>query len=265
MIHSPRKLLPLLSIGVLISSCAPAPNFYKAQNLSAKPFNQLDLACNACGPAALLNSYRFGNQKWRVLSEKPPGLTDRERIRSIARGPAMRESSSLPGRARWTRNGINLTDLKDVANELAYTGQLPRISEQMLFLKPNETQQGHLRRVHSLLTRSLSEGFPPIITIRRFVERDGAWRAVQGHFVTITSVPGKLPNGADEFTISYIDPWGGKFHDGKIAIHQSTFLGTDPAKNPNLEAIFPSAVVGKRLVRPGETTLLAVSAFLGRP
>jgi len=265
MIRFPRKLFPLLSLGVLLSACAPVPEFYLAENLSAKPFNQLDLAGNACGPAALLNSSRFGNQDWRKISETPAGLSDRERIRSIARGPAMRESSSLPGRARWSRNGINLSDLKDVANELAYSEQLPRISEQTLFLKANETQRAHLHRVHSLLARSLAEGFPPIISIRRFVKRDGAWTAIQGHFVTITSVPGNISNDAEHFSIRYIDPLGGKFHDGRIAIHKKTFLGSDVVTNPNLEAIFPAAAVGKRFVGSSETSLLAVSAFIGRP
>ncbi|HSH15515.1 MAG TPA: hypothetical protein VLD18_05735, partial [Verrucomicrobiae bacterium] len=162
MIRFPRQfLLPALSLA--FAACAPVPDFYEAQNLSAKPFNQLDLAGNACGPAALLNSYRFGKPAWRKLSETPAGLSDRERIRAIARGPAMRESSSLPGRARWSRRGINISDLRDVANEMSRSAYLPVLSNSTLVTNPIESREAHLRRIHAKLARSLAEGIPPIV------------------------------------------------------------------------------------------------------
>jgi hypothetical protein len=102
MIRFPRKSIPLLSTGVLLSASSPAPDFYRARNLSAKPFNQLDLAGTACGPADLLNSSRFGNPAQRNLSETPVALDDRGRIRAIARGPAMhvqRHSQDAPAGA----------------------------------------------------------------------------------------------------------------------------------------------------------------------
>ncbi|MBG7608617.1 MAG: hypothetical protein IZT59_11405 [Verrucomicrobia bacterium] len=261
MIRFPGRLL-LLSLSLCFPGCAP--DFYQAENLSAKPFNQLDLAGNACGPAALLNSYRFGKPQWRKLSETPPGLSDRQRIRSIARGPAMRESSSLPGRARWSRNGINLSDLRDVANEIAQPHMLPAISEETLFLNAGESQGAFLLRVRSRLVRSLGTGFPPVLSIRRFVKRNGQWIAIQGHFVTITSVPGAIASSQTSFPVKYIDPWGGNFGEGIIQINGNSFMGNDPAKNPNLQAAFPRTVVGKRLVRRDEETVLAVSAVLGR-
>ncbi|MFK7849359.1 MAG: hypothetical protein AB8D78_00135 [Akkermansiaceae bacterium] len=259
-----KRFLLLLSPSFFFS-CASAPDFYTAENLSAKPFNQLDLAGNACGPAALLNSYRFGSTRWRKLAQGPPESSDRDKIRAIARGPAMRESSSLPGRARWSRNGINLSDLKDVANEIAYAQNLPPVRQETLFLKPGETQKSHLARVHSLLTRSLANGFPPIISIRRFVLRNNSWTAVQGHYVTVTSVQGRIPRGQDHFSVSYIDPWGGKKYEGIIKTYPEAFLADLPDKNANLEAAFPATTAGKRFVRKGEKNLLAMSGFLGRP
>lgn len=257
-----HRVAPLLSL--LLTACATTPAFHEAQNLGAVPFNQLDLAGNACGPAALLNSSRFGSPAWRKLSETPVDLTDRERIRAIARGPAMRESSSLPGRARWSRAGINLSDLRDVANEMARPHSLPTISQQTLFLKPGETQEAHLRRVRSLLARSLDDGFPPILSVRRYAKRGGKWISVQGHFVTITSVPGNLALGQTLFPVRYIDTWGGRFREGKIAVSQSSLLENNPAENPNLEAVFPDVTVGKGQVRAGEESILVASAVLGR-
>ncbi|MGJ8634210.1 MAG: hypothetical protein ACSHX7_09850 [Luteolibacter sp.] len=266
MIPTPAKrpssiLLLLAAIILTVTACAPA--LYQAENLQQKPFNQLDLAGNACGPAALLNSYRFGNPSWKKLSEEPPGLTDRERIRSIARGPAMRESSSLPGRARWSRNGINLLDLRDVANEISTPHGFPQLSQQTLFLKPADTQQSLLRHTHSYLTTSLSKGMPPILSVRQFAKRGSRWVAIQGHFVTITSVPGKISQGETFFPITYIDPLGGHHRQGHIRISQTAFLTTDPSRTPNLQADFPTATFGKKSIRPGEQTIIAASAILG--
>ncbi len=141
---------------------------------------------------------------------------------------------------------------------------LPAISEETLFLKTGESQRAHLHRVRSLMARSLHAGFPPILSIRRFVKRNGQWTAIQGHFVTITSIPGNIASTEPSFPVKYVDPWGGNFREGTIAINGNAFMGDDPARNPNLQAVFPTAIVGKRLVRSGEDTVLAVSAVLGR-
>ncbi|QTN33884.1 hypothetical protein HZ994_16715 [Akkermansiaceae bacterium] len=250
------RLFPLLSLA--LAACTPVPDFHLAQNLSAKPFNQLDLAGNACGPAALLNSQRFGKPAWRKLSEQPPGLSDRERIRAIARGPAMRESASLPGRARWSRSGINISDLRDVANEMARPALLPALTNSTLVISPIEGKDSHLRRVHANIARSLSEGIPPILSIRLYAKRNGAWTSIQGHFVTVTSVPGSIEPGAASFPVRVIDPLGGKFREGNIAISR------EPGMEFFAEAKFPGITIGKSSLRPGEKSYLAVASALGR-
>lgn len=249
--------LAILSLILLASGCAPSAPFREAQNLSAKPFNQLDLAGNACGPAALLNSYRFGEPDWRKLSEEPLGLSDRERIRAVARGPAMRESSSLPGRARWSRNGINISDLRDVANEISAGKYLPHLKNSTLVASPNEAREKHLRRLHSKLANSLSRGIPPILSVRLFAKRAGKWTPIQGHFVTVTSVPARLEHSATSFSVKFIDPMGGKLREGAIQI------GADPAINFFTEANFPGVTIGRASVRSGEDSYLAAAAVLG--
>ncbi|MDP4626068.1 MAG: hypothetical protein NWT08_13130 [Akkermansiaceae bacterium] len=243
---------------MLTYACAPSSPFREAQNLSAKPFDQLELAGNACGPAALLNSYRFGKTDWRKLSEEPPGLSDRERMRTIARGPAMRESASLPGRARWSKNGINISDLGDVANEISAGKMLPRLSNETLVISPIESPEKHLRRVHYKLANSLSQGVPPILSIRLFAKREGKWIPIQGHFVTVTSVPSSLAGGATSFPVKFIDPLGGKFREGRIVI------GSDTEMNFFTEAEFPGVTIGRNYVRAGEEAYLSVAAVLGR-
>ncbi|MGJ8645107.1 MAG: hypothetical protein ACSHX9_17025 [Luteolibacter sp.] len=244
-------------MSLIFNACAPSAPFQEAQNLSAKPFNQLDLAGNACGPAALLNSYRFGKPAWRKLSEEPPGLSDRERIRAIARGPAMRESASLPGRARWSRNGINISDLRDVANEISAGKYLPYLKNSTLVISPIETQEKHLRRVHAKLATSLSRDIPPILSIRLYAKSAGKWKPIQGHFVTVTSVPTRLEHGSTSFPVKFIDPIGGKFREGIIQI------GSDPDMNFFTQAKFPGVTIGRGSLRSVEDSYLSAAALLG--
>lgn len=254
----PSPLLPLsLSLGLSLAACAPSAPFREAENLSAQPFNQLDLAGNACGPAALLNSYRFGKKTWRTLSEQPPDLSDRARIRAIARGPSMRESASLPGRARWSRGGINISDLTDVANEISAGKNLPKLSHTTLVIHPPQTPEKHLRSIHAKLASSLSKGIPPLLSVRLYAERNGKWTSIQGHFVTVTSVPTRLEKGSHHFPIKIIDPLGGKFRQGHLKI--SSQQGIDFFT----EAEIPGISIGRKSLKPGEKSFLAVSAALG--
>ena len=91
-----------------------------------------------------------------------------------------------------------------------------------------------------------------------------AWVALDAHFVTLTAVPQKLEKNARSFPVSYIDPWGGEICQGAISIPDRAILANVAAGTPCLEAVFPQARVGKKLIRPGEATALAVAAVLGR-
>ena len=44
-----------------------------AANPEFKPLNQLRVSGNACGPAALLNAFRFGNTDWQRASNAITG------------------------------------------------------------------------------------------------------------------------------------------------------------------------------------------------
>lgn len=236
---------------------------------AAVPANQLVVAGNACGPTALLNAFRFGSPDWQRASNAIAGDTDKQRIYTIIRESGMRPSNSIKGRPRWSRKGVNLADLHDIANELTRGHFLPLMSEEVLFLKPGETQEKLLRRVHGRFETSLAKGLPPVLSLRRYVLRrqDGnppGWVIIDAHFVTLTAVPPKLEKNARSFPVSYIDPWGGKICQGAIAIPERGVLANAAADSPCLEAVFPQALVGKTLVRPGETAALTAAAALGR-
>ncbi len=246
-----------------LSAVSAAPT-REAPNPSATPANQLVVSGNACGPTALLNAFRFGNSDWQRASNGIKGTTDKERIYTLIRECGMRPSKHLKGHPRWSRKGVNIADLCDMANETAHGQMLPLVSHEVLFLKNRETQEKLLRRVHQRLDVSLAKGLPPVLSLRRYVRRGEAWIVLDAHFVTLLSLPGKLEKNARSFTVTYADPWGGKIRAGSIAITDRPVLADQAIVSPCLEAVFPQSSVGKKLVRAGEHSTLVLSAAMGR-
>ena len=262
----------LLKNSLLFACCSSlmaATPLREAPNLQASPANQLDVAGNACGPTALLNAFRFGSPAWQRASAAIAGNTDKQLIYTIIRESGMRPSASIKGRPRWSKNGVNLVDLCDIGNELTRAHVLPLMRQDVLFTQPGESQKKLLTRVHRLFETSLEKGLPPIISLRRYVHRGQKgkapeWIVLDAHFVTITSVPRSLEMNATAFPVTYADPWGGKICHGSISIPTRNVLAAMTVDSPCLEAIFPQASVGKKLIRPGESSVLTAVAVLGR-
>jgi hypothetical protein len=257
-------LAPLLGLSVIATA-----ETREAPNLTAIPADQLVVAGNACGPAALLNAFRFGNDAWQRASDAIAGANDRERILRIIREIGMRPSKHMPGHPRWSRRGVSLADLHDMADEMVAGKYLPKFSEEVFFLTPRESPEKLLRRVHQRFEKSLSKGLPPVVSLRRYVLRKSSgnapqWIVVDAHFVTLTALPRKLDKQARSFPVSYIDPWGGKRCQGRIAIPGTTIMADASGNSSCLEADFPQSAVGKKRVAKGEKTMLAVSAAIGR-
>ena len=257
-----RRLSSLLLVTML--TVAAAPELREASNSSATPANQLVVSGNACGPTALLNAFRFGDASWQRAPDALTGDTARQRIYTIIREFGMRPSAHLGGRPRWSRKGVNIADLTDIANEMTRGHYLPQLQQEVLFRDSRETPEKLLRRTHAHLETSLKKGLPPLISLRRYVKRDGSWMALEAHFVTVTSVPRKLDKQARSFAIHYIDPWGGKSCQGTIALPNKPVLADTSAASPCLVAEFPDASVGRKLVRSGEGSSLVPAAIMGR-
>ena len=248
--------LGLMNVGG--QSLRTAPNF------SANPANQLVVSGNACGPTALLNAFRFANSDWQRASSAIKGTTDKAQIYTIIRECGMRPSKHLKDRPRWSRKGVSIADLCDMGNELTIGQFLPPLNQQVLFLSRGESPEKLFTRVHRQLDISLAKGFPPILSLRRYVQRSGEWIVLDAHFVTLISIPKKLEKNSRAFPVSYIDPWGGKICTGNICLPKQPVLASNIITSPCLEAAFPQAAVGKKLVKAGEQSVLVLSAALGR-
>lgn len=176
--------------------------------MAADPANQLSISGNACGPTALLNALRFGSADYQQAAAAIPGSTDRSKLHHVITRYGNRWSQHIPQRRRWSRRGINAADLTDVACELA--GPAPSVR----MIIPQDPRV--IEHSYQAVARSLRRGFPPIAGIRRY---DGA-KTIESHFITIIQVPDTLAPGAQEFSIHYIDPMGGKQCQGMIRARQ---------------------------------------------
>jgi hypothetical protein len=262
-----KPMFRLLATSLVLApwlAASAGPPQREAPNPSATPANQLVVSGNACGPTALLNAFRFGNPDWQRASNAIAGDSDKQQIYTIIREYGMRPSATIKGRPRWSKKGVNLADLADIANEMIRGHFLPQLSQEVLFRTPRESSQALLNRILARLNTSLEKGLPPVISLRRYVKREGEWLVLDAHFVTVTSLPRKLEKDGTSFLISYIDPWGGKPCQGMIAIPETAVLADIPSESPCLEVDFPQASVGRKLVRRGEPTTLILAAVLGR-
>jgi len=221
----------------------------------ARAANQLVVSGNACGPAAMLNSLRFADVRWRKALASIDGESDRAQLLTLIRRHGLRPSPHLGGRPRWNRRGMNVVDLTDVANEITAPCGLPAIRHEILFTKSIESTEGQLARAHRHLEKSLANGLPPVLSIRRFAIRGDEWIVIDAHFVTVIEVPRRLPRKAQSFAVRYIDPWGAHHRQGEIRVS---------VESPGfIEAHFPAANVGKNRVRDGVKSFLATSAVIG--
>ncbi len=260
----PRLLSASLGLFLILGSAVRAEDMLEAPNPGGLPANQLSISGNACGPAALLSSYRCGNATWQKAAASLAGGNDREQLGRWIRAHGLRPSETLKGRTRWTSAGINVEDLVTAANEMHKPLYLPVLVHDGLFVQRGERGEDLLRRTWKRLDASLEKGIPPLLSIRRQVLRKGQWQPVQGHFVTVTAIPAKLAKGAHAFPVTYLDSWGGKRCEGWLKVPDQPLLAATAAASPCLLADFPAANVGKKEVRREEKTALVPETVIGR-
>ncbi|NWK57086.1 hypothetical protein HW115_15800 [Verrucomicrobiaceae bacterium N1E253] len=237
----------------------------KAPNAKASPINQRRAYGNACGPASLLNAFQYGNEKWQKIFHAVPGDNSKSKIRYVVAAWGNKPSKHIKGTNRWNaKQGINLLDLTDMANEMRASHFVPKIKYKVLDQNPMESKTRFIKRCHSTIAKSMTRGLPPIVSIRRYAYRynkevgQKSWWPIRAHFVVITEIPKSLPQGATSFRIRYVDPYGGFVREGRIHTETGSF-----SRCPYLGATLPKTEVGKSFVKAGEETLLTLSAIIG--
>jgi hypothetical protein len=198
----------VLALGLLLllahcSSVSPK----QAPNPGATFANQLSLATNACGPAALINSLRSGDEACQSAAARIAGSNDQKKLRHIILKHGAKPSRSIPGRIRWSRRGINASDLTDVVNEL-------HPAANVTFHHPGSSNTPLLKHSHQLLANSLDQGFPPIVSIRRYANG----MPLDSHFLTIIAVDAMPQKHPQQFGFTCVDPAGAKKLSGTVSI-----------------------------------------------
>lgn len=236
-----------------------------AANQDASPTNQRRAYGNACGPAALLNAFHYGSEKWQSVFDAVPGKKSKTRIRYVVSQWGSQPSKHIKGVQRWDKaQGINLVDLHDIANEMCHPHSLPKVKYEILTRKKYEPRTKLLKRSHERITKSLNKGLPPIICIRRYTycnskELDSkSWWSISAHFIVIIETSKNIESNANSYKIKYVDPYGGYIHEGIIHTNTANFTNS-----PFLAATLPSAAIGKSLVKKGDESILTYSAIMG--
>ena len=214
---------------------------------------------NSCGPASLLNAFGSAEPNWQQAYLKIPGTSDRARIASVIKSWGQEPSGTLPNRHRWAiKGGINFSDLTLVADEMRkLVSRLPQIRSELFFATPGKESDRQLKTAHKRLKKSFKKGFPPILSVRRFVFRNEQWQGIEGHFVVLTAMPDRLARGSTSFPVEFVDPTGAKTYRGVIMAS-----GPESAV-PCLILHCPDSPVGKPLVRSGEATALGFTGAIG--
>lgn len=233
-----RLLWKITACCFLLSQCAPSGPA-TAANPDAKAANQLAIAGNACGPAAALNSLRFGSTPYQAAAQAIPGENDRSQLRHIILKHGGTWSRHVPQRYRWSRRGINAADLTDVINELTRTSNARSVQLQI----PNGTSA--FEKSYTQLAQSLRSGFPPVVGLRRY---EGV-KTIDSHFITILQVPDHLDHNATEFPIRYVDPMGARSLQGIIRAQHGK-------QHTQLIAEMPNTPVGQSKTKSKSTLLM---------
>ena len=259
------KLLVVLLYSIIISSLSSCTSIHRpvvAPNLQAKGLNQIPVHKNGCGPASLITAYRFGSLKWNKALKHIPGKTDKEKFDHLVKNHGKVFSKHLSLQRRFDdKHGINIVDLTDLANDFQAKQQLqlPKLKYHSHFLKGKMDHNQLLKKTHTHLTKSLAQGFPPILSIKTFAQVGSRWTQVHGHFVVLYQIPKKLPDDAKSFEVKYIDPWGGNIKTGFIKLPEKAFYATNvatkklvPKRSPLLEVDFPDSLLGSQTLKSNQ-------------
>ena len=240
-----------------------------------KAVNQISIHKQGCGPCCLLNAYKFGSKQWKAPYQAISGSSDQAKFHTLINKYGKRLSSHSLRRRRWSyQTGISAVDLTDIANDIHGETLTTKLIYHNLFIKENESYTSLLKRAHRHFQRSLSQGFPPIISINRFAKqrfRQGyTWTQIHGHYVIVYEIPKSLGIGATSFEIKYLDPWGGKIKTGTIKIPENGFFTSTHRTNmirtyrpsPSLQIDFPETSLGKNKLKKGQESATTLSSTI---
>lgn len=227
----------------------------------AQVVDQLVVSGNACGPAAVMNSMRYGRGKWHDMEGLLAGKDDREKIKGIIEKYGMRRSKHLPDRARWTKRGVGVVDLLDMINEMSAERMGPRFGVEMMYLADRESPEAMLKRARVKVQASLKRGVPPVVSLNRYVRRVSSsgletWVMESAHFISLVACEEREQG----LLVHYLDPWKGRDAYGQLVLPMRGMK--DPqGRVVHLEGKLDGLSMGQ--VGKGQQSYVAVVGLIG--
>lgn len=185
---------------------------------------------NACGPTAIANSLRFGTPPMVATWNGFVGGDDTTRLRfAIDRWFLNRTSTIYPPNKRLSYDGVVEEDLAAGYNELLESVGLAPLNAGFLDRRIGEKSPAFLKRVHELISDSLEDGVPPVLSLKTYVARriermdnQIAWEPAAHHCVAVTGISRTLRPADLGFGIDLIDPNGG--HQTRAFVYAENLL-----------------------------------------
>ena len=266
-----RFFVPLFTLAQCFASTSLLP-----PNPAAKAVDQSPIHENGCGPVSLLNSYLFGQQSWQELSQKIPG-NSQAKFNYLIKKHAFQFSPHAYLRRRWDKDkGMLPRDLRDMTNDFHQSAKHPPVVLYSLFANKSESPTELLNRVHTTLKCSMTEGLPPILKLTRFGQikhpnGSSSWAILQGHYITLYSIPNVIPTNTESIAIEYIDPVGGRILPATIHFPKSNFYGFDISAvknrvyriNPCLTITCPHTIIGEKAIGVGQSSAIGLTHCIG--
>lgn len=220
-----RLLAAWVACHALVAAALTPPD--SARPLEQVVVRQEKIGDMACGPCAVCNMIAWGSQDLRQCGATLPGETPDQRASALIEKYGSRASMTyLKGRNRYTaEHGIVAEDLCGFINDFLGEHGTVRVQGDYLDRTKDEPPGDHLRRVHSLLSKSLKDGVPPIVDLRSFVARpagwDYKWEGLMGHFVAVIGIDPAIEEGESGFRFRYADSYTGLIETAHVHVERA--------------------------------------------
>lgn len=175
--------------------------------------DQLDYSTVSCGPASILNSFRFGNPERLKFYNSLKGDSGLDKLKNLIEKYFQGKSDYYKSSDVIDEEGVRSLDLLKRTNNILEGSGIREVNGCYLDRQPQETGRHFVKRIARMLKGSLDKGVPIIAVVAAYSTKNErekmGWERVGGHFVVIRSIKIDPSKEVLSFDCNYIDPEGG--------------------------------------------------------
>lgn len=228
----------------------------------------------------MLNCLAFGNNSFQSLYERIPGSLADEKFSFVVNKYGAQPSIVNPNTKALIQGvGMHDEDILATFNALLSDHKSPRVDGCYADRLANEPSFEYLRRIHRLLSESLSKRIPVIASVESYAAHEYEdlanlhWKGSYSHAILITSVPRDLKPFQKGFTFTFVDSLRGTIEQGYVYIEDIREFqagrrrGSDfhwANGSPFLLVILPSLGLATEQEPQNHRTIITLSYLIGR-